>query len=160
MDRHFFKFWGEFLLKAAEGQRQAEEMTRWMQSDLPPTGELAALFRKCYGLPETPAGSDDDLWGQATAEFHNALKAYVPLWGWVSLDRYDELKRKIKGLQARVAEQERLIKQLETLLADENMGDQAIVARFQNLIADQSQAFDKLLQALNATPDAPDETRS
>jgi len=28
MDRHFLEFWGNFLIKAAKGQKQLEDMSR------------------------------------------------------------------------------------------------------------------------------------
>ncbi len=158
MDRQFLKFWGEFLLKAAESSRHLEDMTRWMQSGNPPLGEMAALFRKCYGLPDTTSTESTVLWRKTTADFRNILEAYAPLWGWVPLERYDQLKRRTKRLKATVAEQTRLIQQLEALLEDRNMGHMSMVTRFQNVIDDQSRAFEKLMQSLVPPSDATDET--
>jgi hypothetical protein len=31
MDRHFLEFWGNFLINAAKGQKQMEDMSKWMQ---------------------------------------------------------------------------------------------------------------------------------
>jgi hypothetical protein len=160
VDRQFLKFWGEFLLNVAEGKRQIEEMTHWIQSDLPPLGELAALFRKCYGLPETNADRQDALWRTATTGFHTALETYAPLWGWVPLDRYTRLKDKLAHLEAEIAEQKRLIKQLEVLLENQGLGHMAMTTRFQNLIADQRQAFEQLMQALSASAEATPENHS
>lgn len=158
MDSQFFKFWGEFLLKAAEGKRQLEEMTRWVQSGSPPSGELAALFQQCYGLPETASGADNKQWRKATADFRDALEAYAPMWGWVPLDRYNQLKRKTERLETTVAEQTRLIKQFEALLEDRDMGHMTMITRFQNVIDDQSQAFEKLMQAVAPSSETPDES--
>lgn len=156
MDSQFFKFWGEFLLKAAEGKRQLEELTRWVQSGSPPSGELAALFQQCYGLPETASGTNDKQWRKATTDFHAALEAYAPLWGWVPLERYNHLKRKTKRLEATVAEQSLLIKQFEKLLEDRDMGHMTMITRFQNVIDDQSQAFQKLMQTLAPSSETPE----
>ena len=158
MDSQFLKFWGEFLLKTAEGKRQLEEMRRWVESGLPPSGELAALFRRCYGLPETASTADDDQWRKAAADFHAALKAYAPLWGWVPLDHYNRLKRQKERLETTVAEQTLLIKQFEKLLEDRSMGHMTMITRFQNVIDDQSRAFEKLMQALAPSSETPEET--
>lgn len=160
MDGPFLKFWGEFLVQAAEGQRKVEEITHWMKSGFPSSGELAPLFRNCYGLSPGSTPGTDDRWQKATSDFRKALEAYAPLWGWVPLDRYDELKRANKRLETKIAEQARLIKQLEALLADEDMGHMAMATRFQNLLTDQGQAFDELLRTLAPPADDPDKNHS
>ncbi len=158
MNSQFLKFWGEFLLQAAEGNRHLEDMTRWMQSGSPPLGEVATLFRKCYGLPDTTSTESTALWRKTTDDFRNILEAYAPLWGWIPLERYDQLKRRTKRLKVTVAEQARLIRQLEALLEDRNMGHMSMVTRFQNVIDDQSQAFEKLMQSLVPPTGTSDET--
>ncbi len=157
MDHQFFKFWGEFLLQAADGQRQLEELTRWIDSGFSPAGELAALFRKCYGLPPLSPPDRTNAWQKATADFHKAFKAYAPLWGWVPLERYDQLKREKERLEAQIADQTRLIQQLEAILADKDLGHMSLITRFQNLVTDQSQAFDDLMQALQASSEVVDD---
>ena len=160
MDGSFLKFWGEFLLQAAKGQRQVEELSRWMQTGFPSSGELADLFRRCYGLssgskPETAAP-----WQEATEDFRKALEAYAPLWGWVPLDHYDQLREENERLKDQLSEQARLIKRLEALMDDEDMGHMTMVARFQNLIADQSKAFDELMQKIVPPSKTPDENQT
>ena len=160
MSGSFLKFWGEFLLQAAEGQRQMEEITRWMQSGFPSSGELADLFRRCYGLSTDSSSGKGDHWQKATADFRDALEAYAPLWGWVPLDRYDQLRIENEELKTQLSEQARLIKRLEALMADEDMGHMTMVARFQNLIEDQSKAFDKLMQNIVPSSKTPDERQT
>ena len=158
MDSQFLKFWGKFLLQVAEGSRPLEDMTRWMQSGFPPLGDMAALFRKCYGLPDGTSIENDAIWRKTTTDFRAMLEAYIPLWGLIPMDQYDQLKRKTERLETTVAEQARLISQLEDLLEDRNMGHMSMVTRFQNVIDDQNQAFEKLMQSLVPISDNPDET--
>ena len=127
-----------------------------MQSGFSPHDELARLFRQCYGLPEFKPATDKEDWQRATADFHKALKAYAPLWGWVPLDRFDKLKKENKRLEAQIADQARLIQQLEALLESEDLGHMSLLTRFQNLDADQSQAFDDLMQAMKTSSDTSD----
>ena len=157
MDHQFFKFWGELLLQTADGQRQLEALSRWIQSGFSPSNELAALFRKSYGLPPLASENSGDEWQKATADFHKALKAYAPLMGWVPLDRYDRLKREKERLEAQIAEQTRLIQQLEAILDDKDMGHMSLLTRFQNLVTDQSKAFDDLMQALKASSETSED---
>jgi hypothetical protein len=156
MDGPFLKFWGEFMLQAAEGQRKLEDLFNWMQSGYSPSVDLAALFSKCYGLTPGPGSADLDRWQKATADFSETLKTCAPLWGWVPLDRYDKLKEENERLKAKIEKQERLIKRLEALLADGGMEHMSMIARFQDLITDQNQAFDKLMQALTPAEEASD----
>ena len=160
MDGSFLKFWGEFLLQAAEGQRQVEELTRWVQSGFPSSGDLADLFRRCYGLSSGSTSEAAAPWHEATADFREALEAYAPLWGWVPLDHYDQLREENESLKAQLSEQARLIKRLEALMEDEDMGHMTMVARFQNLIADQNKAFDELMQKIVPTSKTPDKNQT
>ena len=155
MDPHFLKFWGEFLMQAAKGQRRLEEMAGWMQSGFSPTGALADRCRQSYGLPPA-APANQDLWRKAQEDFYTALRTYAPLWGWVPRDRYDRLKKKMARMESRMADQERTIEQLEALLADSGKGQAAVAARFQALIDDQQQAFHRLMEAMTASSQAAD----
>ena len=157
MDQQFFKFWGELLLQAADGQRKLEELTRWINGGFSPSGEMADLFRKCYGLQAFASPDSANAWQKATADFHKAFKAYAPLWGWVPLERYDQLKREKERLEAQIADQTRLIQQLEAILDDKDLGHMSLITRFQNLVTDQGKAFDDLMQALQAPPEKSDE---
>lgn len=141
----FIKFWSEFLRQAAAGQQPLTAMGDWIQSGCPPKDALADLFRRSYGLPSGKA-MGEELWKQATAEFVSALNAYAPLWGWVPLTRYNRLKRKNEHLERKVSELERTIKQLNTLLSDKGLGHAALMTRFQELINDQTEAFEQLMQ--------------
>ena len=159
MDHQFFKFWGEFLLQAADGQRQLEDLTRWISDGYSPSGELADLFRKCYGLPSFSPPDSANAWKKATADFNKAFKDYAPLWGWVPLERYDRLKREKERLEAQIADQARFIRQLEAILEDKDLGHMGLITRFQNLVSDQGKAFDDLMQALQASPEESDDAK-
>lgn len=158
MDRHFLRFWGQLLLEAAEGQRRMEDLLRWIQSGLAPSEAPADLFRQSYGLPPG-ASAGSDLWQKALEDFRSALNAQAPLWGWVPRERYDRLKRKADRQASRIAEQERLIARLEALVSEKGLDPAGLAARFQTIVDDQHQAFDKLIRAMGAAATAPEDTR-
>jgi hypothetical protein len=133
---------------AAAGQQPLTAMGDWIQSGCSPKDALADLFRRSYGLPLGKA-MGEDLWKQATAEFRSALNAYAPLWGWVPLTRYDRLKHQNERLERKVSELERTIKHLDALLAEKGLGHAALMTRFQELINDQTDAFDQLMQTFS-----------
>lgn len=152
MSVEFLHFWAEYLRQVADGQQRIEAMGRWIRSGCPPKDALGELLRTCYGLPPAaPLGGD--LWQKAMADFRTGLDAYAPFWGWVPLARYDRLKNKTKHLESKIADQERTIKQLEALLVEKGLGHTALMTRFQNLITDQSQAFDELIQTITDVSD-------
>lgn len=160
MDDAFLKFWGQFLQQAADGQRKVEDLVQWMRSGYSPSVDLAALFRQCYGLTPGTTSAEGDRWQKATSDFRKALEAYAPLWGWVPLERYDQLQNENERLKAELEKQERLIKRLEAILAEEDMGHRTMIARFQELIEDQSQAFEDLMQTLVPSPETADKRQT
>ena len=155
MDHHFLKFWGQLLLEAAEGQRRLENISGWIQSGFSAAGAPADLFRQSYGLP-SGVSTGSDLWQKALHDFQKALETYAPFWGWVPRERYDRLRRKADGQAARIAELEQVITQLEGLLTERGLGQAALATRFQSLIEDQQQAFDKLVRAMTPSAAAED----
>ena len=50
MDRQFLEFWGNYLLAAAKGQKQLEDMNQWLNQGFSGYEELTAMFKKFYGL--------------------------------------------------------------------------------------------------------------
>jgi len=154
VDYKFLQFWADFLQQAADGQRRMEAMARWIQSGCSPGDELADLFRACYGLSPANA-SGGSQWQKATKDFLATVNTYAPLWGWVPMTRYDRLKRKTKRLESKIAEQERTLKQLEALLEEKGLGHTALMTRFQNLISDQTRAFDQMIEKMTEV-DVPD----
>ena len=59
MDSQFLEFWGNYLLAAASGQKQLEDLNRWISQGFSGCDELTAMFNKFYGL-EHPCNNDSD----------------------------------------------------------------------------------------------------
>ena len=127
------------------------------------SSEISELFHRIAGVREVVIAPDEGvayLKVDSKKLDEEALEAYAPLWGWVPLDRYDQLREENESLKAELSEQARLIKRLDALMEDEDMGHMTMVARFQNLIADQSKAFDDLMQKIVPPSEAPDENQT
>ena len=45
MDRQFLEFWGNYLLSVARGQKQLEDVTRWIRGGFSGVEELTALLK-------------------------------------------------------------------------------------------------------------------
>jgi hypothetical protein len=85
MDRQFLEFWGNYLLAAARGQKQLEDLNQWIRQGFSGFEELTAMFKKFYGL-ENPRMQDSDstrAWQNAAADFRNSFNAYLNLMGLV-----------------------------------------------------------------------------
>ena len=147
MDPQFLEFWGNFLINAAKGQRNMEEMAKWMGQGLSGYEELTAMFKKFYGLDrrlkDTPDGSE--AWQEAADNFQKSFKDYLDLIGVVPRDEHLKLIKEYEEMKQRVADQEGTIKHLRMLLDAKGVADQTeVVKSFQGLMEKQSKQFKEL----------------
>jgi uncharacterized coiled-coil protein SlyX len=152
MDRQFLEFWGNYLLAAAKGQKQLEDLNRWISQGFSGFEELTAMFNKFYGLEHSPKKNSDSAkaWENAAAGFRNSFNAYLDLMGVVPRDKYQALEQKCAALQKKVADQDETIKILRSLLTEEGTYQGETVKVFQNLVNKQSDAFETLMKNLAA----------
>ena len=126
MDKQFLEFWGNFLLSAAKGQRQLEEMAKWINQGFSGFEDLNAMFRKFYGLDRLTEKSPDYLKTseKAEADFRKSLVDYLSLFGVVPRQAHLMLVEKYERLKKKVAAQEETIRHLRMLLQEKEV-DQA-----------------------------------
>ncbi len=150
MDRQFLKFWGNFLLQAAEGQKRFDDLTRWMTAGFSGADDLAEMFREAYGLKKTPApGSPPaDAWDKSTARFQQALADYLALFGAVPRARYEALKQEKERLERRSDEQARTIQRLRLELGESRAAGGKVLDGFQQLMEVQNEQFRQVSDAL------------
>lgn len=150
MDRHFLEFWGNFLLQAAKGQKQLEDLAKWTQSGLSNWGDFTTLFRQAYGLEQVKQESPDyqQIWKKAEEDFRDSFRDYLSLLGVVPREEYAELARKYAELKEKVAEQEETIKLLRTLLSDKGLDYAVVTLEFQKLMEKQNNQFEELMQGV------------
>ena len=152
MDKQFLEFWGHYLLAAAKGQKQLEDMNEWLRQGFSGFEELTAMFKKFYGLEIPPDENSDSAkaWENAAAGFRNSFNAYLNLMGVVPRDKYQALEEKCGELQKKIADQEDTIKVLRSLLAEEGTYQGETVKVLQNLVNKQTSAFETLMKNLSA----------
>ena len=157
MDRQFLEFWGQYLLAAAKGQKQLEDLNQWICQGFSGFEELTAMFKKFYGLEHPPQKNSDSAkaWENAAAGFRNSFNAYLDLMGVVPREKYQALEQKCTALQNQVADQEETIKILRSLLTEEGTYQGETVKVFQDLVNKQTDAFESLMRKM--TPDSKDE---
>jgi hypothetical protein len=59
MDPNFLEFWRNPLISIAQGQKQLDDMMRWVHQGFPGADDLTNRFKKTYGLhqfPQAPTG--------------------------------------------------------------------------------------------------------
>ena len=152
MDRQFLEFWGNFLLAAAKGQKQLEDLNQWISQEFHGFEDLSAMFSKFYSL-ERPREEDPDsvaAWKTAAVDFRKSFNAYLDLMGMVPKEEYRTLEKKYTTLQEKVTELEATIDGLRTLLAEKGAYQGESVTVFQDLVKKQGEAFEKLMSNLAA----------
>lgn len=152
MDKHFLEFWGNFLINAAKGQKQIEDISKWMQQGFEGFDELTAMFRKFYSLEhmekDTPAYMET--WKKASENFQKSFKDYLRLMGVVPKDEHLALVKKYEELKEKVAAQEETIKHLRMLLEEKKVEMQGeLVQGFQEIIEKQSEQFQETMETLS-----------
>jgi hypothetical protein len=152
MDSQFYDFWGKFLINVAQGQKQVEEMSAWMKQGFTGGDELAALFRRCYGLEAPDAGStpDPQAWQAAVAEFQNGFAQFAAQWGWVPKDEHQQVLEKCAALEKQTQDQQATIRQLRDLLAQKGLGYSELLQHMQGSIKDQSDQFQALMERIRS----------
>jgi DNA repair exonuclease SbcCD ATPase subunit len=153
MDRQFLEFWGNYLLAAAKGQKQLEDLNQWIRQGFRGFEELTAMFKKFYALEDPRKGDSDSTraWQNAAADFRNSFNAYITLMGMVPQDKYLTLEQKYAALQKKVAEQKETIQALRKLLTEKGTYQGETVKVFQDLVQKQSDAFEKLMKNIAAS---------
>ncbi len=151
LDSKFLEFWGNYLLAAARGQKQLEDLNEWMRQGFSGFEELTAMFKKFYGFEHPPRKEDSgsiQAWQTAAADFRNSFNAYFNLMGMVSKEEYQALEQKYAALQKKVADQEDTIKLLRTLLAEEGTYQDQATKVLQDLVNQQAEAFETLMKGI------------
>ena len=150
MDRHFLEFWGNFLINAAKGQKQMEDVAKWMTQGLKGFEDLTAMFRKFYGLDRLSERAPDyaKTWEKAAKDFQKSFNDYLDLFGVVPKQEHLELTKKYETLKKKVADLEETIKHLRMLMGNKGADLGEIVKGYQDLVKKQADQFQRLMEGL------------
>ena len=148
MDRQFLEFWGNYLLSVARGQKQLEDVTRWIHGGFSGVDELTALFKKYYGLEEQSQDAPESsaAWKKAAADFKKSFGDYFSIMGWVSKDEYQILKEENQILKQKIEALEQTISRLRDLLKNPGIDPGQALDVLQELINTQNAEFQKLMK--------------
>ena len=145
------EFWGTFLINAAKGQKQLEDMTRWMSRGFNGFDELTDMFRKFYGLEQLPHNSPDyaKAWEKASENYKTSLNEWLEFMSVVPKKKYLALEKKYDTLRKKVASQDETIRRLQNLLSEKGVSHMDAVQSFTEMVEKQAQQFQDLMESLN-----------
>jgi hypothetical protein len=150
LDEKYLEFLGNFLLSAAKGRKQMDELMCMSRMGFKGFEEMASMFRKFYGLDKIEKGGPEYVqnWDKAAEEFRNSFKEYLDIMGVVPKKDYVELVGKYEELKKKVADQEETIRHLQILMKNKG-ADQGETARiFQDMMKKQGEQFVEIMDAV------------
>ena len=155
MDARFFDFWADVFKSAAQGQRQMDQALNWMNQGFKGYEEMAAAFRKAYGLEDVPKKSPEyaNLWKKAAEAFQESMKGWQSFFEAKPSARELELIEKYEKLKEKAASQEETIKHLRMLLESKGSGEGDLQKGLQDLISKQQEQFSELIKGLGLIKD-------
>jgi hypothetical protein len=135
----------------AKGQKQMEQMATWISLGLTGVDDLNAMFQRFYGLDGLSKNSErySASWNEAVESFLQSLKAYLELFNMMPRDDYLRLLKENDDLKRELAEHEKTIQHLETLMAAKLADPTEIARSLQDLIKRQSEQFQELVKGFS-----------
>jgi hypothetical protein len=150
MDRQFLEFLGSFFLNAAKGQKQLEDMTRWIGGGFSGFEELTRMFRKFYGMNGLPLASPDytEAWEKASENFKKSYHEWLNLMNVIPKSEYQILQKKCEALKDKIAAQDETIRHLRDLLSDKGLPYADAVEGFTRMMEKQGHQFQELMNSM------------
>lgn len=150
MDKQFLQFLGSFFLNAAKGQKQLEDMTRWIGGGFSGSDELASMFRKFYGMNALPLASQDNAraWETASENFKKSYHEWLNLMSVIPKSEYQILEKKCEALEEKVARQDETIGHLRNLLGEKGLPYADAVQGFTKMMEKQGHQFQELMDSV------------
>jgi uncharacterized coiled-coil protein SlyX len=150
MDRQFLEFLGSFFINAAKGQKQLEDMTRWIGGGFSGFDELTRMFCKFYGINGLPSASPDyaEAWEKASENFKKSYHEWLNLMNVIPKSEYQILQKKCEALEEKIAAQDETIRHLRNLLSDKGLPYADAVEGFTRMMEKQGHQFQQLMDSL------------
>jgi len=143
VDKKFLEFWGRMLLAAAQGQKQSEDLNRWMSGSAAGPDEWTALFRRIYALGDVSVGAP--AWETAAAQFRSSVKQWLALMDFVPKSEYAALKKRHDALLKTTAAQQETIRELKSVLAAKGAAPPDALKDFTEQMNQQARQFQELM---------------
>jgi len=151
MDKNFLEFWGNMMLNAAKGQKQMDEMSKWMEKGMSSMKEMNEMFFKFYGIQPSKSETKDQASGfeaiqkNAFSKFTSSFEDYLQFFDAVPKKKYMELVKKYEDLKQQLKDQEESIQHLRMMMEETDDGKNDVVKKFNKVISMQASQFKKLM---------------
>jgi DNA repair exonuclease SbcCD ATPase subunit len=148
MEKYFYEFWKNQLITEEKGQKQMEDMTRWIMGGLTSYEELSEKFGKFYSMDFWSKETQDCIkaWEMKTEDFQKLFRYYLDLMGLVSKDEYLKLANKYNNMDENVTDKIKEISKQVKIVADQEkmITDQKKeIVEQKKLVADQKKEISK-----------------
>jgi hypothetical protein len=147
MDRQFLEFMGKLLTETAKGQKQIEDMAKWMGGGFSSFDEYTKIFSKFYGLkgPTSPSPDDNRAWEKAWEQFTKSFQEWLDLMNVVPRSEFENLENKCASLEEKVRSQQQTIRHLRSLLSEKGIPYDEAVQSFIDMMEKQGRQFQDLM---------------
>ncbi len=159
MDKTFLEFWGNLLISVARGQKQVEDMTKWINQGFSGVDEMMESFTRAYGLKDVPQGPGDreEPWNKMFNSFQQSYREYLKLLEVVPRAEYEQLQEENDSLKKRIVDLERAIGDLHALLAQKiQTTPREVIEEFQKGFLNY---LEKLQEVMSPFADGPKGTK-
>ena len=141
MNRYFDEFWKNQFINVDKGQKQMEDMTRWIMGGLTSYEELSEKFGKLCSMDFWSKETQEYVktWEMTTEDFQKFFKYYLDLMGLVPKDDYLELANKYNIMDESVTDKIKEISKQVKIVADQ----EKMITDQKKLLADQKKEISK-----------------
>lgn len=121
MDQYSYRHWKNQFFNLNQGQKQMEDVTKWIMGGLHDFEALSESFCKLWDIDLWPTDPPDYIkaWNTTTEDVQKLFKGYLDLVGLVSKDEYLALINKFNEMNETVNDQAREISEQENIVADQ-----------------------------------------
>jgi hypothetical protein len=121
MDIDIYKLWGNQFADLSKGQKQIEEMTRWIMSGLWGFKDFSEELGKLYNMDFWPIGTRDYIkaWETTAEDFQKLYSYYMDLAGLVPKDEHLALIDKFNDMNETIIDQEKEISRQAKIAGDQ-----------------------------------------
>ncbi len=118
MDSKFLEFYGNFLLNAAQGQKQFEELSDWLHEGYNGFMEIEDALKKYNKMTgfQNDINQDKEELKQEMDSFFSSFSTHVKQMGWIPEKEHNDLKKKYETLKKKIVEQQKTIDQLNHIM--------------------------------------------
>ena len=149
MNSQFLEFLGNYLIQAARWQKLVNPPSAGNVPPVIDSTDFARLFKQFCSVAGTQESEMPEylrMWQQSLEHFQSLLGPYAKMWGWVPESDLRNLQEKCEALEKTIRKQEQTISQLRLLVDEKGLGQIDMIQRFQDLIQEQSDEFQKMMR--------------